>query len=55
MTNFERITQSESALADWLSEHKIHCVTCPLWKECLFGDTDESCNQLIEDWLKSEA
>lgn len=54
MTNFELITQDVSTLANWLYDHKIHCVTCPLWKECLFGTTDEPCNRLIEEWLKHE-
>ena len=56
MTNFERITQSESALADWLY-YGVNCDWCPISEECVIDDgpINDRCFRLICDWLKSEA
>lgn len=56
MTNFERITQSESTLADWLY-YCVNCDWCPVCEECVIDDGPirDRCFRLICEWLKSEA
>lgn len=55
MTNFERITQSESTLADWLY-YCINCDWCPISNECSNDDGPirDRCFRLIRNWLKTE-
>lgn len=54
MKNFERITQDENTLANWLSKSfTIECDVCPALKKC--SCTDKTCQRLIYEWLKSDA
>lgn len=60
MTNFEKITQSEAILADWLFygvEGDLCCDQCPVCEECRDDDGPNSdrCFRLIYKWLKREA
>ena len=54
MTNFERITQDEFLLAIWLSDGRLDCDMCPVWKDCSHI-VDKSCTQLIYEWMKRGA
>lgn len=54
MTNFEMITQNESALVDWL-RGRISCRKCPVLKKCSCADNDKPCQRLIYEWLKHKA
>lgn len=51
MTNFERITEDESALVDWL-RGTISCRKCPALKKC--SCSDKPCQRLIYEWLKRD-
>lgn len=51
MTNFEKITENESALVDWL-RGRISCCKCPVQKKC--ACTDKPCQRLIYEWLKRD-
>lgn len=55
MTNFERITQSETTLADWLY-YCINCDWCPICEECVIDDGPirDRCFRLICEWLKRD-
>ena len=57
MTNFERITNDEDTLANWLSDTGIDCDMCPVGEECVKdnGPIIERCIRLICEWLKREA
>lgn len=57
MTNFEKITQDENTLANWLSDTGIDCDMCPVGDECVKdnGPIIERCIRLICEWLKREA
>lgn len=54
MTNFEWITENESALVDCLHS-MITCNKCPVLKKCSCNDNDKPCKRLLYEWLKSEA
>ena len=53
MTNFEKITQDERTVAEWLSE--IGCGMCPAWNYCEEHGEGKSCFGLILEWLKRDA
>lgn len=60
MTNFEKITQSEKTLADWLFygvDCDLSCDLCPVCEECCDDDGPNSdrCFRLIYKWLRHEA
>ncbi|HWP50760.1 MAG TPA: hypothetical protein VN626_03575 [Clostridia bacterium] len=55
MSNFEKITESPTALAEVLAEavDNINCDNCPAQSICHGCIVD--CNQAIKRWLNSEA
>lgn len=61
MTNFEKITQSEATLANWLFygvDCDLSCDLCPVCEECCDDDDGPNsgrCFRLIYKWLKNEA
>lgn len=56
MKNFERITQDENTLANFLSDTGIDCDMCPVGNECVKdnGPIRDRCFRLIRNWLKTE-
>lgn len=48
MNNFEALSSSARALAEWISR-RLCCDACPMQDECKQGD---KCVELIYKWLK---
>ena len=57
MTNFDRITKSPEALADWLEEHCDYCKEIQSWQcgKCPYSNSD--CVEATQwlDWLNQES
>ena len=53
-TNFQRITQSEETLAEWLGENVDYCRTMWYWAcdKCDWSKKHESCMNDKEKWLE---
>ena len=59
-TNYEKITTSEEALAEFITNYDeycgfIGCNQCPIEKECGNGDTCYTERELLVKWLKQES
>ena len=55
-TNFDRITASPKALAEWLNEHSDYCREIQNWQcdKCPYGDKDCPIENTWLDWLNEE-
>lgn len=56
-TNFERITKSPAALAEWLNEHSDYCKEIQNWQcaDCPYSDKYCTRENQWLDWLMKES
>lgn len=52
-TNFDRITESVEALAEWLEEN-VGCEYCPCFENGCKSTPEMTCEQTIKEWLQKE-